>query len=233
MLAEMLRSSNVPTVEITSVQILEVDSLELTWSGSDADGDELNYSVLYSRDGNSIELIASGIAETSSTFDLFDAQGVGPSGAAFFRVVVSDGLDSSETKELLTLSLLNQWKRFYFDEDELLDAAVSGDLADPDGDTYPNLMEYAMGFNPEEADPKGAIVLAKESDNLCLDFRKSKTAFGMIISVEASSDLIEWAEVEGIESVVKEEDSAWLMKIQTPVGEERNRFLRLHFEIDQ
>jgi surface-anchored protein len=40
------------------------------------------------------------------------------------------------------------WKAASFTMAELQDAAVSGDTADPDGDGWNNLMEYALGGNP-------------------------------------------------------------------------------------
>ncbi len=63
----------------------------VTWTGSDADGDTLSYSVLYSyNDGATWDLLATDLSEPSYTVDV-DAFAGGP--AARFRVVATDGIN--------------------------------------------------------------------------------------------------------------------------------------------
>ncbi len=45
------------------------------------------------------------------------------------------------------------WRLRHFSPDELDDSALAGDLADPDGDGRPNLLEFAVGGNPRAGDP--------------------------------------------------------------------------------
>jgi hypothetical protein len=50
----------------------------------------------------------------------------------------------------------DSWRHRSFTSAQLLDS-MSGDAADPDGDGWPNLMEYAMGTDPLSADPEFRI----------------------------------------------------------------------------
>jgi endonuclease I len=55
------------------------------------------------------------------------------------------------------------WRLAHFNLTELLDPAISGDLADPDGDTIVNLVEMARYSNPRVAD--GAAITESGSGN--------------------------------------------------------------------
>lgn len=44
------------------------------------------------------------------------------------------------------------WRLRHFTPDELDDASLGGDLADPDGDGRPNLLEFQLGGNPRAGD---------------------------------------------------------------------------------
>ncbi len=57
-------------------------------------------------------------------------------------------------REPVAASLYDQWRASWWDEEELTDASVSGDHADPDADGLPNLLEYALGGSP--LDPASA-----------------------------------------------------------------------------
>lgn len=49
---------------------------------------------------------------------------------------------------------VDAWKSAYFTSNQLTNAAVSGDLADPDGDGFSNFQEYTAGTNPQDAQSK-------------------------------------------------------------------------------
>ncbi|MFQ5858059.1 MAG: hypothetical protein ACE5LU_20840, partial [Anaerolineae bacterium] len=100
-------SDNAPQVLITSpseaVSWPVGSTQQLTWQGSDLDGDSLTYSVFYSHDaGASWDLLASELAEQSFTVDV-DALAGGSD--VRFRVVATDGVNTAydETDEAISV----------------------------------------------------------------------------------------------------------------------------------
>lgn len=90
-------SSSAPSVEITFPvrpdHAFEGDSIDVAWSGSDDDGDDLTYELHYSVDGgNTFRLVLSDTTATSFSLNRDDWPG---SAEARFRVSVSDGTRST------------------------------------------------------------------------------------------------------------------------------------------
>jgi hypothetical protein len=74
---------------------------------------------------------------------------------------------------------------------ELADSAISGNNADPDGDSIANLLEYALNMNPK-ASNTSPVVAGENSGYLSLSVAKNPAATDLTWSAEVSSDLIEW-----------------------------------------
>lgn len=91
-LVEVTRSANAPVVSVTSPttgQILSGDEMTFAWTGFDADGDDLTYTVQYSDDGGaSYETIALDYESTTLTVDRIWLSGAE---TARIKVTVSDG----------------------------------------------------------------------------------------------------------------------------------------------
>jgi hypothetical protein len=89
-------SASAPSVEITSPA--EDGTLDgqssITWTGSDSDGGDITYTVLYSPDGGDNWLPIE-VDATTPSFS-FDAAELQPSTDALFRVLASDGLNTTE-----------------------------------------------------------------------------------------------------------------------------------------
>jgi hypothetical protein len=91
-LASRVFSANAPTVQITSPasgQMLGQSTL-VTWTASDTDGEALRYDILFSADGQTQEVIAVNLTETS--YVLKRSQ-IPQSGAATLTVVANDGVN--------------------------------------------------------------------------------------------------------------------------------------------
>jgi len=69
-------------------------TVTLAWQASDPDGDTLSYDVLYSANGGSFRLLASGQRSSSYTFDTAELSG----GDGVFRVVASDGVNTAQAE---------------------------------------------------------------------------------------------------------------------------------------
>ena len=91
-LVDVSRSANAPVVSVTAPtagQVISGDEATFSWSGSDADGDDLSYTVEYSGDGGaSYNTIAVGYESTSLTVDRTSLSG---SATAKVKVTASDG----------------------------------------------------------------------------------------------------------------------------------------------
>lgn len=86
---------------------------------------------------------------------------------------------------------LAAFKLSSFSAGELGDDAVSGSLADPDGDGFPNLAEYALGMNPKLSD-KPAQSASVADGRLSFTYKRSKTAADLTYIVEVSDNLKDW-----------------------------------------
>lgn len=80
---------------------------------------------------------------------------------------------------------------------DLSDPAVSGDLADPDGDGIPTLVELALGENPlvvtSPADLTDTTILTEsENDFFALVYQRVKEPSGLTFTVEVSNELSTW-----------------------------------------
>ena len=96
-LAVVRRSDNTPAVSISGISEGQVfgseDSIDLSWQGSDADGDELSYRLYYSTDGgDSYSPMSGSITSTARSYSTEQLEG---SEQARFGISVSDGTRSS------------------------------------------------------------------------------------------------------------------------------------------
>ena len=86
---------------------------------------------------------------------------------------------------------INVWLRTNFTAAELANASISGDAANPDGDSLPNLLDYAMGLSPKivNANPFSTVAT---NGNFQITFPQSKSAADVSLVVEWSADLKHW-----------------------------------------
>lgn len=83
------------------------------------------------------------------------------------------------------------WRFANFDTSELANPAHSSETADPDADTLPNLIEYALGLSPETPDTN-PITASEAGGYLQLTATKNPAATDITWSAEASGDLETW-----------------------------------------
>lgn len=89
------------------------------------------------------------------------------------------------------------WAVHQFNGTQLADLAVSGPLADPDGDGVPNLAEFAFGGNPLSPDASNAVLqyVPYNSDSFVLNYRVRQNLGDVSLIFETSSNLINWSSV--------------------------------------
>ena len=96
-LAVVSRSDNAPAVSISGISEGQVfgseDSIDLSWQGTDTDGDELSYRLYYSTDGG--DSYRPVLSSTTSTARSYSTEHLEGSEQARFGISVSDGTRSS------------------------------------------------------------------------------------------------------------------------------------------
>ncbi len=103
--------------------------------------------------------------------------------------------------------------------------AISGDLADPDHDGINNLLEYALNLDPN-APSTQLPTLAVEGNVISLTYRKHLDATDVVMEVEDSSDLSDWAPVAVTETILGTNARTQTIKASLPMDGPR-QFLHL------
>ncbi|MEX0332448.1 MAG: Ig-like domain-containing protein [Puniceicoccaceae bacterium] len=130
------------------------------------------------------------------------------------------------------------WRDANFTPAEQADNRIGGLASDPDGDTIPNLLEYALGLNPREFDfedlPEVGLIGLNQESYATLTYRANPGADDIIFMVEVSGDGgATWSSGEGNTEEMSSEmvDSKREVKTRDlhPVttGSEPNRLIRL------
>ena len=118
---------------------------------------------------------------------------------------------------------LEDWRQTWFGTTEATDDAAND--ADPDADGVANLLEYALGGNPTEAETDLLPVATRVDGHLTLSFLRIADG-SLTYSVEASGNLADWNSVwsssgdENVEEIVSVPDPEAL-------SAHARRFLRL------
>lgn len=87
------------------------------------------------------------------------------------------------------------WKGSHFTIPQQGDESISGDMADPDGDSHANLLEYALGSDPADPSDTSRPALGfAPTDHLTLTFRRTADP-ALLYQVLGSDDLKVWDSV--------------------------------------
>ncbi len=124
------------------------------------------------------------------------------------------------------------WVRGKMPIESLTDPAQAGVTADPDGDGRPNLLEYALGSDPQRVDVQDGAVLEFVGNHASLVFPRDATLSEIAYRVTATNDLGSWPETlfdSRIDNRANNEGSK--LRIVDPVSVDdvsfQRRFLRL------
>ncbi len=92
-------------------------------------------------------------------------------------------------------TLHTEWQRAHFTPTELANAAISGDLADPDADGLTNLAEFATASDPRDsASGRDAVIAQKQPDSHILVTIRRAAIPGITITFQTSADLTAWTD---------------------------------------
>jgi hypothetical protein len=91
---------------------------------------------------------------------------------------------------LLNPSLI--WKTFHFGSNAA-NSTVAGDFADPDGDGIVNLLEYALGTDPNAPSIGNFLAATIVNGHALVSFNRNASATDLTYALETSSDLATWS----------------------------------------
>ena len=89
----------------------------------------------------------------------------------------------------------SEWMATQFTPDQIADPAMSGFLANPDGDDFPNLFEYAFNLDPRSTDDPGLLIATANGDTATVRYEWDRSKYDVYDTVEISSDMVTWTSV--------------------------------------
>ena len=122
------------------------------------------------------------------------------------------------------------WRAAHFTAAQLADPAVSGSLADPDGDGFGNLLEFGFALDPWSCDTLASQpTLGLASGHLTLSYRQRIDAENLLFDFQISDTLLNWITVNELVFSTTNLGSAWWKTLYDPVpaAGSAQRFLRL------
>ena len=187
----------------------------LTW----ADGDGANKTI-------AIPIAADATSDSGETLVLNLGEGL----------IGSAILGTTQQTQITIDSAFTAWQAANFTPLELADSAISGDLADPDGDGRRNLIEFALGSNPHLPDaavPAMSILNVSGSNYLATTFRRRTPALDLSYTVQNGGSLTSWGNTAVmVGSPVNNGDGTETVTYRdnTPISGATQRFLRVQVQ---
>jgi hypothetical protein len=207
-------------------------------------------------DALAVSISLSGSAVSGSDFASIPGTQIIPAGETSLTIPVIPMPDSlAEGNESLTLTvepspdyqpgapaadslilsdrLVDEWRFTAFGADAN-NPLIAGNNADPDHDGLPNLIEYAIGFQPLTPDPAGTgivhdLVTIGNQPHLRCTITRNPLAADVILSVQLTNDLTSsnsWSTAGSVTEV--DLPTTLIVRDATPLGHISQRFLRVH-----
>lgn len=158
------------------------------------------------------------------------ATGLLPGTSYTFRAYATNSIGTSygETLVFTTWTHHQAWRATHFGTIESQGSAA--DLADPEGDGIPNLLEYALGLDPHAGNLNpAAIKLSQSGVEYTYDRDGAAKQYGMSYEV-VWSDTLEpgsWSASGVTQDVISEQGGIQKVKAVVPIGNGPKRFVRL------
>ncbi|MES2476602.1 MAG: LamG-like jellyroll fold domain-containing protein [Verrucomicrobiota bacterium] len=180
-----------PTANAQSVEVMQNSSIAVILTGSDADADSLTFIIASQPTHGTLSGTLPNLTYTPQA---------GYHGPDAFSFTASDGAaNSAPTAVNLTvqpqLTPTEIWRQAHFGAN-WNNPAVSGDAVDGDHDGMTNLLEYALGSDPNTANITGSPTVSAVEDKLQITFHRNPAASDIRLLVTASDDLTSvWTEI--------------------------------------
>lgn len=178
------------------------------------------------------------LVETSTDLSFWSTAGVTLSTADANGMRTATFLKAGPTRfmrlrPVIKGSAYSPWRVAAFSTADLGNAEVSDDLADPDHDGIPNILEYAMAGQPKGSDANCAPTAGHAGGYLTLTYRQSKSATDIAFMPQASSGIGgSWSSAGLVETGRVDHGTYWLVTVRDaiPIAAAPHRFMRLVVE---
>lgn len=116
-------------------------------------------------------------------------------------------------------------------EENITDDTLRGPEDNPSGDGISNLLKYALGLDPEVADPsalpQGTIEADGGESYLTLSASRNPDATDVSLNVEVSDDLVTWESGTGHTAIIVDDANTLQVRDETAFSATDRRFIRL------
>lgn len=152
-----------------------------------------------------------------------------------FRVVATNaaGTTISTAASLRFLNDYSLWRGQHFSSGDFGSDAVSGPLADPDGDGVKNLVEYVTGLNPKTSNVFDALQVVRDGDDWVIIHSKRQGVIDVTYSVDVSSDLTSWTEIASTAELLSSSSGIEKWRLRFPATQSEPAFFRLRIAMTQ
>lgn len=136
--------------------------------------------------------------------------------------------NGNTTQGMVTVKVNAKWSDWLtskFTATERSDPIISGTTASPDGDKFPNLLEYAMGLEPKEEDFASVVTATFNNGFFSMAFPHYKYAADAPLTLEVTSDFTTWEQVAVTQA--QDNDPMEYLTFQEPATNSAPRFFRL------
>jgi PKD repeat protein len=148
---------------------------------------------------------------------------------ARFTVTDTNGNTAQEMVAVKVNAKLTDWLTAKFSAADMLKAEVSGPTANPDGDAFPNLLEFALGLEPMEVEPPDTVTATFTNNMFTLTYPHYKYAGDAPLTLEVTSDFATWTPLTVTQS--EDDDPVELLTFQEPMTNSAPRFFRLKAQL--
>ncbi|MEO5714862.1 MAG: LamG-like jellyroll fold domain-containing protein [Luteolibacter sp.] len=178
-----------PTLSAIPDQTLQFNTASSPIALTVGDSDSPLDSLTLSGSATNPALIPSGniiFSGTGSSRTAVITPAAGMSGTTSVTFVVSDGTETrSQTFNVTVFNQSDTWRLQNFGTNWGNDA-IAGSLADPDADGLLNLIEYAIGSNPNGPTPEARPQAVKADGKFSITFKRQTTATDVTLCVQAA-----------------------------------------------
>ena len=166
-------------------------------------------------------VVTFGDEDAADTSVIFDA-----AGNYVMRLIADDGQVKTFDDVNGTIADLpiEQWRQAKFGANAN-NAAIAGDLADPDGDGQRNLLEYFFNTNPLAVNAAPAPTF--DGSDLVIIYRRNLAATDVIFDIRATTDFVTWSDAGETEQILSDDGITRVIRAQLPHSAETQKFYRL------